>query len=156
MHGAGTPGHELLIEEKKMPYQVAQNIVTYCTRCKMELNHVISVMEEDRIVRVFCKTCKKEHAYRPAKEPKSNDKARGAARRPATKKERNAAAEWEKAIEENRDVTPKPYTLDGLFLEGEILDHKTFGLGLVKKLMEPSRMEVLFKDGIKLLVRGPR
>jgi hypothetical protein len=36
----------------------------YCPRCKLLLNHAIASIMEDRVVKVICKTCYTEHAYR--------------------------------------------------------------------------------------------
>jgi len=36
----------------------------YCPRCKLLLNHAIASMMEDQVVKVICKTCYTEHAYR--------------------------------------------------------------------------------------------
>src|SRR2546423_7914991 len=72
--------------------------LSYCTSCKMDLNHVIVAMKGDRIAKVQCLTCKKEHVYRAAKgvtEPaKKRKKAADAAAAAATSVE----AEWEKLM----------------------------------------------------------
>ncbi len=36
----------------------------YCPRCKLLLNHAIASMIDDQVVKVICKTCYTEHAYR--------------------------------------------------------------------------------------------
>lgn len=36
----------------------------YCPRCKLLLNHAIASIMEDQVVKVICKTCYTEHAYR--------------------------------------------------------------------------------------------
>jgi len=47
---------------------VAQNVVTMCTKCEMELNHVVVAHNATGIVeRVKCHTCGSEHKYRPDK-----------------------------------------------------------------------------------------
>ena len=45
---------------------VAQNMMTTCTRCKMELKHVVVFHGMDGIVKkVKCLTCGSEHKYPP-------------------------------------------------------------------------------------------
>jgi hypothetical protein len=39
-------------------------------------------------------------------------------------------------------------------VDGEKRAHATFGVGLVKSLLFPNKMKVLFKEGTKLLVRS--
>lgn len=71
---------------------VGKETLAYCTSCKMDLNHVIVAMKGDRIAKVQCLTCKKEHAYKAAKgvtEPtakkaKKQTKAEVAAEKAAT------------------------------------------------------------------------
>ncbi len=47
---------------------VAQDLVTRCTRCKLELSHVVVVHNLEGIVdRVKCKTCGSEHKFSPDK-----------------------------------------------------------------------------------------
>jgi len=47
---------------------VAENVMTMCTKCEMELNHVVVAHNAGGIVeRVKCHTCGSEHKYRPDK-----------------------------------------------------------------------------------------
>ena len=36
----------------------------YCPRCKLLLNHAVASIMDARVVKVICKTCYTEHAYR--------------------------------------------------------------------------------------------
>ena len=45
---------------------VAQNVITMCTKCDMELNHVVIAHNAEGFVeKVKCHTCGTEHRYRP-------------------------------------------------------------------------------------------
>jgi Fe-S oxidoreductase len=136
-----------------MGNQVAKDVVAYCTSCKMDLIHSIVAVDGDKILRVFCRTCKKEHNYRLPKELKDAATRKKTTKNVSAKKSRSIAAEWESAIESCKHLPGKLYSFDGCFGVGEKLTHATFGVGLVKKLLFPNKMEVLFKDGTKLLVR---
>lgn len=136
-----------------MPPEVAQDIVAYCTSCRMDLTHTVVSVHADKAKRVLCQTCKKEHAFRrPAKLMALSAKKR-TAKSEAPLKAKWAVDEWLKDMERMRDLSAKVYTLDGLYEAGEKLDHRTFGLGTVKNLIAPNKMEVLFEEGMKLLVR---
>ena len=50
----------------------------------------------------------------------------------------------------NVGVIPVPYSMKASFGEGDIIDHKTFGKGIVTETSF-ERIEVLFQDGIKTL-----
>lgn len=36
----------------------------YCPRCRLLLNHAVASIMESQVVKVICKTCYTEHAYR--------------------------------------------------------------------------------------------
>ena len=57
-------------------------------------------------------------------------------------------------MEQAKDAPIREYTQDGSFNEGEKVDHRTFGRGLITKLIQPNKMEVIFEEGSKLMIRG--
>lgn len=136
-----------------MPPQVAKEIVSYCTSCKRDVMHTIVAMNEDRIVRVLCRSCKKEHAFR-----RSPDKISSVRERPAGRTAHGKSyfdvEDWSTEMGKLKGVAAKPYTMDGLFEEGQKMAHHAFGTGIVKRLIAHDKMEVLFEGGIKLLIRG--
>src|SRR5882762_8316192 len=89
--------------EKPVSEMVGKETLSYCTSCKMDLNHIIVAMKGDRIAKVQCLTCKKEHNYRIPKgisEPaRKKKKAEAAAAEAATSIE----AEWEKLMATHKD-----------------------------------------------------
>ena len=131
---------------------VGAETLAYCTSCKMDLNHVVVAMKGDRIAKVQCFTCKKEHVYRSPK----------GATQPAPKKSKKAAetddanhsieAEWEKLMNSHRDHPMKNYTMKGHFGLGDKLSHPTFGDGIVGKLIYPNKLEVIFRTDVKILI----
>jgi hypothetical protein len=135
-----------------MAKQVGEDVVAYCTKCKKDLDHVIVTLVEDKVKKVLCKTCEKEHVYKAPKGEKAPVKKKSAAK--AKKKKVSPVEEWEMAMEQAKDATVKVYTQDGLFGEGEKVDHSTFGQGLVVKLISPNKMEVIFEEGSKFMIRG--
>jgi hypothetical protein len=44
-----------------------------------------------------------------------------------------------------------PYDMNGRFNVKRLILHPVFGLGIVKAIIIPHKMQILFKDGIKLL-----
>lgn len=77
-----------------------------------------------------------------------------ARKKPEPKNVKSAADVWKEEMEHAGDIPVKAYTLDGLYAEGEKLDHHSFGLGMVKRLIFPDKMEVLFEDEMKVMIRG--
>lgn len=58
--------------------------------------------------------------------------------------------QWQDAVARNPG-TPKPYAMDQAFLLGSLMDHPSFGVGMVLSVTPPDRIEVLFREGIKAL-----
>ena len=128
---------------------VAHDLVTRCTRCKLELSHVVVVHNREGIVdRVQCKTCGSEHKYYPDKKkaPAKTPKKR---KRTVTKKE-DFAKEFEKLAEKFKEKEPITYSISGSFKPDEVIDHKTFGIGIVTNVSY-QKMEVVFSEGPRLL-----
>ena len=46
------------------PVRLGDLIDDYCPRCKLLLNHAVASMMDAQVVKVICKTCYTEHAYR--------------------------------------------------------------------------------------------
>ena len=137
-------------------------IESRCTKCREVLNHRIVAMVEGKVVRVECNTCKGTHNYHapPAvKEPKSPKKVAAAKSRQASavpRVSRKDPAETER--EEWASLQPTfdpekalPYDMNNRYMVKRLLIHSVFGLGIVKTVTVPNKMQVLFKDGIKLL-----
>jgi hypothetical protein len=43
------------------------------------------------------------------------------------------------------------YSMNGKFRVDDLVDHPVFGFGVVKLIVPPNKMQVLFEDGVKLL-----
>lgn len=132
---------------------VGKETIAYCTSCKMDLNHVIVALKGDRIAKVQCFTCKKEHAYKAPKgltEPKKKKATKKSAEPTATSIE----AEWEKLMTAHKDAPIKSYNTKGKFLLGDKLNHPVWGDGIVGKLIYPNKLEVIFRNDVKVLIYG--
>ncbi len=137
-----------------MAPRVGKDIVSYCKSCKMDLVHTVVALDGEKVVRVLCRTCNKEHAFRTPAELRASPKKRVSAKRALPPEVKSTPHEWEKAMDRMTGTPAKAYTLEGCFEAGEKVDHRTFGLGIIKRLIPPDKMEVLFEQGLKVLVRG--
>ena len=138
----------MIKDEKRTP--VAQNVIAKCTKCKMDLNHVVVSHSSEGIVeRVKCLTCGSEHKYRPVKKsaPKKTVKA---AKKATRNKKADYAKEFEGLAEKFKDKAPLHYSMAGSFKQDDVIDHKTFGMGIVVNVSY-QRMEVAFSDGPRTL-----
>jgi hypothetical protein len=126
---------------------VAQNVFTMCTKCEMELNHVVIAHNAQGIVeKVKCHTCGSEHKYRP-------DKKRATRKTPgkgAGLPEVDSTQSFEKLSEKFKEKKPLPYSMAGSFKNDDVIAHNTFGMGIVTSASH-DKMEVVFSDGLRTL-----
>jgi len=122
-----------------------------CKKCKTVTDHYVVVMAAEKISKVECKVCKARHAFAS---PKAEPKVKAAATpRPkkaslASSKQAQALAEqWEKMV--SSCERPLSYSMERSFQVGDVIDHPTFGLGYVQKLMKPCTAEIQFKDAVR-------
>ncbi|MFA7403736.1 MAG: hypothetical protein WC007_07075 [Pelobacteraceae bacterium] len=133
-----------------------------CTKCREVLNHRIVAMVEGKVVRVECNTCNGVHNYYPppsekvAKAPRAAaaSKTRSTTAVPRASRKDPAEAEREEwaSLQPTFDHEKAlPYDMNGRFQAKRLINHPVFGIGIVKSLIVPNKMQILFKDGIKLL-----
>jgi len=127
---------------------VAENVMTMCTKCEMRLNHVVIAHNAAGIVEtVKCHTCGSEHKYRPDKKkaPKKTSK------KSISTQEVDLTKTFEKLAEKFKEKKPLPYSMSGSFKNDDVIDHKTFGMGIVISASS-DKMEVAFSGGPRILV----
>jgi hypothetical protein len=125
-------------------FAAGENIVSYCTKCKLVLDHVIVAMAEETIAKVTCKTCNSTHKFRDPADVKKT--------RQTKKKEdeiKTTEALWETCLAEATGQEHE-YAMTGKYRVGDIVLHATFGKGVVRKL-SLNKCEVLFKDKERLM-----
>lgn len=152
------------------PLRAGGEVDSWCTKCKLVLNHRIIAMVGGTPARVECSTCGSHHNFR-ARAP--GDKAPAAtttrkvgasstsgprSTRSSVTKAQQAALDrersWEKAIAGKAVSEFKPYRVDELFAEGDLIRHKKFGDGVVTRILDPKKVEILFKDEPRTLAQG--
>lgn len=133
-------------------YAVGEYIVAWCTKCKLELGHTIVAMVENAPKRVKCNTCNGEHNYRTA----PSERSRTATKR-VRRRVRSPEAEYHERMSRlsgDRLSHAKKYTTSGNFEKDDLMDHPTFGTGIVTTVIHRNKVEVFFKDGPKLLAQN--
>ena len=127
---------------------VAQNVITICTKCGMELNHVVVAHNEEGFVeKVKCHTCGTEHRYHPGKKRTT----RNTSKKSISTLEVDLTKTFEKLAEKFKGKKPLPYNMSGSFKNDDVIDHKTFGMGIVISASH-DKMEVVFSDEPRILV----
>lgn len=155
------------------PIKTGGEIDSYCTKCKMILNHRIIAMVGNMPVRVECSTCGSHHNYRPRlpgekavrergvteAKPKSASGARpaGGVRAAAVRAEEERVSRertWEKATSGKTPSEFRPYRVTETFSEGELVRHSKFGDGVVTRILDSKKVEILFREEPKTLAQG--
>ncbi len=153
-------------------------IDSFCTKCQILLNHRIIAMVGNLPVRVECSTCSSPHNYRPRapgekaeKAPKAAATARvGAAKsrtstgRPvggvraaavrAEEERLGRARFWEKSVSGKTPAEFRAYRVTETFTEGDLVHHNKFGDGIVTRILDARKVEVLFQEEPKTLAQG--
>ncbi len=122
---------------------IGDRIDSYCGRCKMMLAHTVETIEGGKIKKCHCNTCGAQHAYRP--KPPKRIPGMPAVPEPS---------DYDKLIKAQDADKAKKYKTSDRFQPTELINHATFGLGIVLTCKESNKIEVLFQDGAKTLVHG--
>jgi hypothetical protein len=131
---------------------VGADIEAQCGRCHDATVHKIVTVEKGRPKRALCTVCNAEHLYR---RPKGPEPARGTGKRAGgARKKDDSVAAFEKALKAAPEEEPVEYDITGRFQEGQRLRHKTFGEGVVLKVLRPQVAEVIFRDGVRKMAMG--
>lgn len=139
--------------------RVGKDIDALCTKCKMLLNHVV-VSEIDGVVsKVQCRTCGSLHKYREACGSKSAGKTKEKTTRLVKAKSSAGAVAgsevqrlWQMkkdALTDDADIFD--YRPDSEYEAEDVVQHTKFGIGFVERVISRNRVEILFKDGLKLM-----
>ncbi|UCG14726.1 MAG: hypothetical protein JSU72_09880 [Deltaproteobacteria bacterium] len=60
--------------------------------------------------------------------------------------------EWQNLLENASDAQTWPYDQSASYQVKQAIDHPTYGLGFVRSIIGSSKMEVAFRQEVKLLV----
>lgn len=138
------------VADDKTP--VAKTVVTMCSKCKLELNHIVILHNKDGIVdKVKCNTCGSEHKYRPKKTAAGK---KATTRRGTRKKKLDPAEIFSNLDEKFKDKSPEPYSMSGSYDEKDVIEHEVFGKGFITNLPTSQQIEVAFIDGTRTLARN--
>ncbi len=133
---------------------VGKEVLSQCNKCKLTLAHIIVTMKANVPQKVMCKTCKATHTYKDPSAAKVKTtvakmvkKAKGHGRKVTESVEEL----WNKAMTKATS-TPVDYSMKASFQTGDVIIHPTFGNGVVEKLIDNNKIEILFQDDYRTLM----
>ena len=141
--------------------RVGGEIDAACGKCEMNLAHTILAMVGPKVIKVKCNTCGNDHNYRgvqplvklqsfasPKRTSTGAVKSSGAAKKSAA-----VVVSWDEQFK-GKDLTKaRKYSPRETFVVDDVVDHPTFGLGLVRAIRD-GKVEVAFKQEDKILVHA--
>ncbi len=156
------------------PIKPGTEVDSWCTKCRMDLLHRIIAVHNGRIMRVECRTCGGHHNYRRPKSASAEPRAQaarttsssssmekprpGAAPSPrrtaAAEAERQREASWQKAVLGQPVTSFKAYRASQTFSLGDLIRHGKFGDGYIVRVIDRQKVEVMFKDGPRMLAQA--
>ncbi|HTY23354.1 MAG TPA: hypothetical protein VMC85_09505 [Desulfomonilaceae bacterium] len=136
------------------------DVEAWCTRCRRNLNHrVIAVLGND-IQKVHCLTCGGDHKYySPKDKDRKTPKVRPTLKehKPIDRNTAKAESEWATFMKEIApDTNPRPYLTSESYSRTEFINHPVLGVGRVLDIVGLEKMEVIFKEGRKILICNRR
>lgn len=152
------------------PLTAGSEIDAWCTKCRMDLGHRVVAMVAGAPKRVVCLTCGAEHNYRAPrnekqsgtgvhlrsartsdgpKAPKTQTLGARAALKARTESQRYEG--WaSKTLGQAVDAFTR-YSMERTFRLGELVMHPKFGEGYVDQVLEGGKVNVMFREGPKVL-----
>lgn len=129
----------------KLP-AVAKNFYYHCNKCDAERYHRVLAHLSSTEARLECEVCGSKKKYKVGK-------AVATTKKKTTRKKSAATHEkaWEELKEKFSDLPPEVYSIRGNFRTDSLIDHPTFGIGVVTE-SHSRKIEVCFQEGMKTLM----
>jgi hypothetical protein len=118
------------------------------------LAHTIEAISGNDIKRVKCNTCQGTHQFRPNAPGVSSTKSKVKVKSLAASKTKSKSSDFKNLLE-GKDLTKAlVYNWKYHFSKGDLVNHTSFGLGIVVEEKDVHKIEVLFEEGARLLVHA--
>jgi hypothetical protein len=117
-------------------------------------------MKDKKIHLVICRRCNSQHRYRPSlatitkKVPLPSERQAKVLKKVEsvrTSRPQASLNEWQALKEIAGEMEPLPYDPTASYSEKQIVSHRIFGLGFVRKVIDKSKIEVVFEYEVKVL-----
>jgi hypothetical protein len=135
--------------------RVGGEVDAHCNKCELNLAHTILAMVGSDIKRVQCNTCGSQHMYRGQQQLKKTASlaAPRKASTPRTPKAEVVVIGFDELLR-GKDLTKaKKYSIRETFKVDDVVDHPTFGFGIVSAV-RVDKVDITFKADVKTLAHG--
>ena len=134
-------------------FKTGGEVDAFCSKCNLNLAHTIIAMVGSKIARVKCNTCQADHVFRGIQttmQANSFTKPRKSTRMSAADK---VVIGFQQRIEGKDAAKARKYSAKDTYAVEELIDHPTFGLGIVSDV-RADKVTIHFKAEEKTLVHG--
>lgn len=125
---------------------VAKNFYYPCSKCDAERYHKVLAHLSESEAKLECEVCGSKKKYKLGKKNVATKKKTTRKRNTKTHEE-----EWMEMKEKFSDIPPEVYSIKGSFKTDMLIDHPTFGIGVVMD-SQTRKIEVCFEEGMKTLM----
>lgn len=136
------------------PPKVGGDILAYCSKCQGEFSHIVVSMVDKRPAKVQCKMCKGNHNFKRIGDTKSRTVSRTSTGDTPRKKVVLAQDYWQQQMDLQKGKPLKPYSPKQTFQKSDVVNHVSFGVGIVEEVKVDKKIVVLFRTGEKILVHS--
>jgi len=138
-----------------MSLAAGKEVLSHCNKCNLPLAHTIVVMKDHKTPdKVRCNTCKTTHVY---KDPSIKTVAKRRMPKLGTPTHKtskiNLEDMWSQAMKTSagQELT---YSIQTKFNKGDVVNHPSFGVGIVEKTIDNDKIEILFRTSFKTLMHN--
>lgn len=136
------------------PPKVGGDILAYCSKCQGEFSHVVVSMVDNRPAKVQCKMCKGNHNFKRIGDTKSRTSPRTSSSEAPRKRVVLAQDYWQQQMELQKGKPLKTYSPKQTFQKSDVINHVSFGVGIVEEVKIDKKIVVLFRTGEKILIHA--
>lgn len=134
--------------------RVGGEVDAHCNKCDLNLAHTIIAMVGTAIKRVKCNTCNSDHMFRGV-QPLQKAASFAAPRKTTARvpKSEVKVIGFDELLK-GKDLTKaKKYSIKETFKVDDVVDHPTFGFGIVSAV-RVDKVDITFKSDVKTLAHG--
>jgi hypothetical protein len=137
---------------KKAKLEAGKEVAAFCSKCKDTTVHVVEVIKDEKIHRVMCKACMSSHRFRTAAQAETAKTVRKAVKKAPPKSAQEK--KWERFLAKTDPENPVEYTMQKSYQVLNVIQHHTFGKGVVREVIGRNKMSVVFQDRERVLVQN--
>ena len=137
-----------------------EEVLTYCSTCDRNVTRTIVAHKSGNsgpVAKVHCRICSKVKAYRAPKgmtagAPKAPRKKAGSQR--AKPVAVSLESEWQRQLQEAQGKPSRAYAVSEKFEKGDVVEHPSFGVGVVQGPKDANKVEILFQASMRVLLHN--